>query len=132
MKYMKLAALAVLLALLVGSSVSALSAPLGDLLGKNVKVTLQDGTTYQGLVTAETAEAIVLQVKNQPGKKLPEITQKEGGKPEVKVLRSDITEVRLVRSGVTPISTSNMLLWLASVLVAVAATILIMAQILIP
>lgn len=89
MRTLKLAVALVLFAAVVGGITwNAVGLQVGALLGKSVEIKLKDQSIIKGTVVAETEEALLLKV----------IDKKE----EVKVLRSEIVEVRIERG---PLST---------------------------
>lgn len=88
---MKILRLALWVAILLGiCGVYSLSAPIGELLGKTLEIHLKDGKIYQGLVIAETEDAIIIKGKlqNSPAGSKETVS-------EIQIPRAEIAEVRL-------------------------------------
>lgn len=96
--------LAMLLAVLLGVfAIYGLSTPIGELLGKTIEIRLKDGKTYQGLVIAETEDAIILK-----GRLREDSAGSKGPVSEIQIPRAEIAEVRLLPQDVI----RDMLFWL--------------------
>lgn len=111
---MKILRVALWVAILLGiCGVYSLSAPIGEFLGKTLEIHLKDGKIYQGLVIAETEDAIIIKGKLRDN-------SGQGAGSEIQIPRSEIAEVRLLPRDVI----RDMLFWLG--IAAVASGLIIM------